>query len=315
MSGNGEVQAGGLQARMSRMEGSGDEVAKSWLIDVIRGGTLEDAGNVPIDWVSREMPALVYEILGAVATGPDASLDPGAVARVRELAELRANADPARAAREILLLQTALLESLRRELAVSDPLLFADAAERLAGIFSQVAGASVEALIGGAHSPDHAPPSPARSRVRMRRRVEQMLAQNQRYGQPFTLLMVGVEGPGARLNGEENAAVDVAASALRERIRAVDDAFCVEEDELCVIAPNQTAVDGIAIAERLTATLAEIDRAQGLGVSFAAGVVACPEHGEDVERLLSVADTAMWRARATGRQVAVGGVQDLSQDS
>jgi diguanylate cyclase (GGDEF)-like protein len=127
--------------------------------------------------------------------------------------------------------------------------------------------------------------------------------------------MVGVEGPGARTNGEDSEALAVAAEALRESIRAGDDAFFVEEDELCVLAPNQTAVDGIAIAERLTAALGQIDSERGLGVSFAAGVVACPEHGVEVERLISVADTAMWRARATGRHVAVGGVQDLSQDS
>jgi diguanylate cyclase (GGDEF)-like protein len=197
-------------------------------------------------------------------------------------------------------------------MALSDPLLFADAAERLAALFTQVAGAAAESLLDATSAQGGTEPAPAQAG--MRRRVEQLLALSRRYGQPFSLVMVGVEGPGTRSNGEDSEALGIAAKTLRDSIRAGDDAFFVEEDELCVLAPNQTAVDGIAIAERLTAALSVADRERNLGVTFAAGVVACPEHGIEVERLISVADTAMWRARATGRQVAVGGVQDLSQD-
>lgn len=313
MSGNGDAQAAALRARLDRLDGGGEEVAKAWLIDVIRAGSLADAGRLPIDWVSREMPALVTELLTAIAGGPEAQLEPSALSRMTELAELRGDIGPARAARELSLLQPALLGALRREMALSDPLLFADAAERLAFVFAQVAGASAEALLGSGGGAGSAP-EPVLTQVGMRRRVEQLLAQSKRYGQPFSLVMVGVEGPGTRSNGEDSQALAFAAKALRDSIRTVDDAFFVEEDELCVLAPNQTAVDGIAIAERLTAALAELDTERGLGISFAAGVVACPEHGVEAERLLSVADTAMWRARATGRPVAVGGVQDLSQD-
>ena len=313
MSGNGDAQAAALRARLNRLDGGGEEVAKAWLLEVISAGSLADAGRLPIEWVSQEMPTLVSEMLAAIAAGSEPSLEASAVARVTELAEKRAEVGPARAARELLLLQSALLSGLRREMAVSDPLLFADAAERLATVFTQVAGAAAESLLGAA--PVGGGPEPGLAQAGMRRRVEQLLALSKRYGQPFSLVMVGVEGPGTRSNGEDSEALGIAARALRESIRAGDDAFFVEDDELCVLAPNQTAVDGIAIAERLTAALGRVDRERSLGVTFAAGVVACPEHGIDVERLLSVADTAMWRARATGRPVAVGGVQDLSQDS
>lgn len=313
MSGNGDAQAAALRARLTRLDGGGEEVAKAWLIDVISGGSLADAGRLPIEWVSQELPPLVSEMLSAIASGSEPALAPSAVARVTELAERRAEVGPARAARELLLLQSALLSGLRREMALSDPLLFADAAERLAVLFTQVAGAAAESLLGATPPPPAA--EPALAQAGMRHRLDQLLALSKRYGQPFTLVMVGVEGPGTRSNGEDSEAVAIAAEALRDSIRAGDDAFFVEEDELCVLAPNQTAVDGIAIAERLTAALSVVDRERSLGVTFAAGVVACPEHGIEVDRLISVADTAMWRARATGRQVAVGGVQDLSQDS
>ena len=313
MSGNGDAQAAALRARLDRLDGGGEEVAKAWLIDVISAGSLADAGRLPIEWVSKEMPALVSEMLTSIAAASEPTLEPSALARVTELAEKRAEVGPARAARELLGLQSALLTGLRREMALSDPLLFADAAERLAVLFTQVAGAAAESLLGAAPAAGAAEPAP--TQAVMRRRVEQLLALSRRYGQPFSLVMVGVEGPGTRSNGEDSEALGVAAKTLRDSIRAGDDAFFVEDDELCVLAPNQTAVDGIAIAERLTAALSVVDRERSLGVTFAAGVVACPEHGIEVERLISVADTAMWRARATGRQVAVGGVQDLSQDS
>ena len=43
---------------------------------------------------------------------------------------------------------------------------------------------------------------------------------------------------------------------------------------------------------------------QALGV--AVGVVSCPQHATEVERLLEMADSAMYRAKAAGERVAVG---------
>jgi GGDEF domain-containing protein len=41
-----------------------------------------------------------------------------------------------------------------------------------------------------------------------------------------------------------------------------------------------------------------------------AGVVSCPDHGADADQLLHKADAAMWRARAVGQPVGVGGLSD-----
>jgi predicted signal transduction protein with EAL and GGDEF domain len=43
---------------------------------------------------------------------------------------------------------------------------------------------------------------------------------------------------------------------------------------------------------------------QSLGV--AVGVVSCPQHATDVDQLLEMADSAMYRAKAAGERVAVG---------
>ena len=39
---------------------------------------------------------------------------------------------------------------------------------------------------------------------------------------------------------------------------------------------------------------------------MAIGVVACPEHGDEVHALLDAADGAMYRAKSGGETVAVG---------
>ena len=95
-------------------------------------------------------------------------------------------------------------------------------------------------------------------------------------------------------------------AALSESVRLVDETFRLEEDALCVLAPGQNTVGGVQMAERLLSQLDELERAGGLRIGISAGVVACPEHGNDADRLLHKADEAMWRARAVGQPVGVG---------
>ncbi len=100
------------------------------------------------------------------------------------------------------------------------------------------------------------------------------------------------------------------APALRDSVRLVDETFRLEEDALCVLAPNQTTIEGVQMAERLLGMLDELEAAGGLKITVSAGVVACPEHGSGAEALLRKADEAMWRARAVGQPVGVGALQD-----
>ena len=64
------------------------------------------------------------------------------------------------------------------------------------------------------------------------------------------------------------------------------------------------------MTERLLRLLDELEAAGGLRIAISAGVVACPEHGNDADELLRKADEAMWRARAVGQPVGVGALQD-----
>jgi len=80
-----------------------------------------------------------------------------------------------------------------------------------------------------------------------------------------------------------------------------------------VLAPGQDTVGGVQMAERLLSRLDDLERAGGLRIGISAGVVACPEHGNEADRLLHKADEAMWRARAVSQPVGVGALEVLEQ--
>lgn len=222
-------------------------------------------------------------------------------------------------AREVSSLQAALLAKLREELRDGDRDPFADAAEKLAEEFGSVTATAVAAVCDRPMQAPAAQPEATRQHAslfqpgHMRRRLDQLIEINKRYGHPFGLVVFDVDGPGAR-EGEgtesQGTMLAVVEAALRESVRLVDETFFLEEDALCVLAPNLTTVDGVQMAERLLGLLDELEAAGGLRIGISAGVVACPDHGNDAEELLKKADEAMWRARAVGQPVGVGSLQD-----
>jgi diguanylate cyclase (GGDEF)-like protein len=200
--------------------------------------------------------------------------------------------------------------------------LFADAAQRLADEFGSVAATAVGTLgeVAEPVAPAPAPaPAPAEGEHpslyrpgQLRRRLDQLLECRRRYQQRFALVVFDVEGPGARADeaGDRQTALAVVGAALGDSTRLVDEAFRLEEDALCVLAPGQDTIGGVQMAERLLDQLDDLERAGGLRIGISAGVVACPDHGEDAEALLRKADEAMWRARSVGQPVGVGVLQD-----
>lgn len=199
-------------------------------------------------------------------------------------------------------------EALAREL-------FAAAAQRLAEEFGSVTATAVSSLWEGqpATADVEAGEHPSLYRPgQLRRRLEQLLDCHRRYEQPFALVVFDVEGPGTRddAGGSRETALAVVGAALSESVRLVDETFRLEEDSLCVLAPCQDTVGGVQMTERLLAQLDDLERAGGLRIGISAGVVACPEHGDDADGLLHKADEAMWRARAVSQPVGVGALQD-----
>lgn len=225
-----------------------------------------------------------------------------------------------RLALKVSQLHADLLGSLHEEIGTNG-VDFAQAAQRLAGEFGSVTAAAIEAAEGS-------PPVPSNGHAlegqleelpslyqpgHMRRRLEQLLETNRRYGHPFGLAVFDASGPGVRPGdaaGGQETVLSIVGAALRDSIRIVDECFRLEEDALCVLAPCIGTVEGVQMCERLLGQLDDLERAGGLRISVSAGVVACPDHGTDAEELLHKADAAMWRARALGQPVGVGALQD-----
>jgi diguanylate cyclase (GGDEF)-like protein len=240
---------------------------------------------------------------------------------------LREGASAGRLAREVSTLQATLLGKLRKEMPDGDVDAFAGAAQRLAEAFGTVTAAAVDPVAAPGAAETLAPPaadpeaSPQPSKFpepethpslyrhgHMRRRLDQLLETHRRYGHPFSLAVFDVAGPATRNGhgGGAEAALTVVGHALRDNVRLVDETYRLEEDALCVLAPNQDTVGGVQMSERLLRALEELEAAGGLPIEISAGVVACPEHGTEADALLHNADEAMWRARSVGQPVGVG---------
>ena len=246
--------------------------------------------------------------------------------------------DAGRIALDVAAMHAELLGKLREELGPEGGEGFAEAAERLAREFGAVTATALDAADRGrdpalpsapprerfksaAHLPEENPmgatePQELASLYQpghMRRRLEQLVETNRRYGHPFGIAVFDASGPGTRngdVGGGRETVLSILGAALRDSIRIVDEAFRLQEDAICVLAPNLRTVEGMQMAERLLAKLEELERAGGLRIAVAAGVVACPEHGADADELLHKADAALWRARAVGQPVGVGALQD-----
>jgi diguanylate cyclase (GGDEF)-like protein len=237
---------------------------------------------------------------------------------------------PSRIALKVSELHADLLGTLHEEIGNGGGT-FVQAAQRLATEFGSVTAAAVE-LAQAASPPAHAATNGAKAAPlektvegqleelpslyqpgHMRRRLEQLLETNRRYGHPFGLAVFDASGPGTRpgdVAGGQETVLSIVGAALRDSIRIVDEAFRLEEEAICVLAPNIGTVEGVQMCERLLGQLDDLERAGGLRISISAGVVACPDHGAEAEELLHKADAAMWRARAVGQPVGVGALQD-----
>ena len=257
----------------------------------------------------------------------------------------RRDGSPAgRLAEQVASLHASLLGKLRDELGGDEGEQFAAAAQRLAAEFGSVTATAVDAAYEGAAgvssrgraavppatpppepltpvpAPEPEPESAQRRELaslylpgHMRRRLDQLLETNRRYGHPFGLAVFDASGPDTRNGGSgtgQETVLAILGAALRDSIRIVDEAFRLEEDAICVLAPNLRTVEGMQMAERLLGQLDELERAGGMRIAVSAGVVACPDHGGDANELLHKADAAMWRARAVGQPVGVGALQD-----
>jgi diguanylate cyclase (GGDEF)-like protein len=305
---------GAMRGHLARLEGAREQLAKNWLMRVIERSSLRDLEGLPLAWVSRELAEMVAGVLHAVAEAepgsrPEVSDDE--LERAKQLGLLHQGPDAAaRLAANLATLQAVLIGALGERVPPGESAVIAMAAERLAEVFGDLQAAAAGALVRGRQwEQDLDSLTGLKTNDQLRTRVEGLIEAEKRYGHPFTLLLLDVEGlkrmndAGGRDAGDR--VLQAVAGSVRGDLRVTDEIYRLGDDEFCVLAPNQTAPQARLLAERLAGAVGEIDFADGLRPSVAVGVVSCPEHGRDASRLLELADTAMYQARAEGRAVEV----------
>jgi diguanylate cyclase (GGDEF)-like protein len=305
-----------MDGPIARLEETRGELAKAWLMRALGRSSLEEIERLPTARIARELPELIAEI--ARAARGDA--DPDTARHVdwaRRLAELTGHegALDAQVIRAVTGLQSVMIAALHRQLRTLDPVETLRAVERLTEIFSAMQAEAVEEALRvrsrelewlgttdeltGLHNDRY-----------LRQELHHLVAMQRRYGQPFALLVVDIDGLG-RINDAfgsaagDRALVDVA-TAMGEAVRTVDTPVRMAGDEFCVLLPNQTATRARVLAERIAEAIAEIEGPAAQPLSAAIGVVSCPQHGVEPDDLMAAGDTAMWAAKAAGEPIAIG---------
>jgi diguanylate cyclase (GGDEF)-like protein len=309
-----------IRGPLARLDRARDELAKAWLVRLIERASLDEIKELPTDRIARELPELISDIVGTVSetNGDPYDLSEEQADRAAALGALRSGRETSAGdvARDVAALQAVLVRALRDELAENEPARFAEAVERLADATGAIQAAAVEELIRRRsrelESQANTDALTGLGNLRhLQKQIGHMLEVHKRYGHPFGVLLMDIDGLKRINDAHGHPAGDrvlmQVAMTLQRSIRSVDVAARLGGDEFCVLAPEQAPEPATTLAERLaTAVRDEVASPGDPPVSLSIGVVSCPTHGNEAETLIDTADRAMYRAKAAGDSVALG---------
>jgi diguanylate cyclase (GGDEF)-like protein len=129
-----------------------------------------------------------------------------------------------------------------------------------------------------------------------------------RYGTPVSLIMVDVDHF-KRVNdtyGHEagDAVLRQVAAIIQDGVRSTDTCFRYGGEELALLLPKASCEDATDLAERLRQRIVEtvaFHKGAAIPVTASFGVATYPETVREREKLFPEADTALYRAKADGR--------------
>lgn len=135
------------------------------------------------------------------------------------------------------------------------------------------------------------------------------LARVRRYGAALSLLMLDVDHFKRINDSHGHKAGDIVlrqlSTTLRETLRPVDVIGRLGGEEFAVLLPGTKLAEAIEVAERLREIIAasEVKREAGLPLRFTVsiGVVSLEQPDSNLDTLLSLADRALYQAKAGGR--------------
>jgi diguanylate cyclase (GGDEF)-like protein len=288
-----------------------DQLAKNWLLRMIDRTPLAAVGELPIPLLTAEAPPLIDSILETLAA-PEAATELAEPDRARatRLARMRTGPSaPEQIPLDLAALQSLLVQELRHELPEREPDDYARAVERLANVFGSIQGAVATELVAeGSVGAGEDPVTGLGGPARLDEWLRMLLAEQRRYGHPFGLALVDVDGLGRINDAYGHDAGDrmlvAVAGIVRRQLRDVDRAFRLDEDEFAIVATHTDAPRLVPMATRIANLISRSQSAEGPRIAIAAGVVDCPGDGISAERLLESATEATYAAKASGAAVA-----------
>ena len=138
-------------------------------------------------------------------------------------------------------------------------------------------------------------------------RLESEMTRSTRYGRPFTLVVLDVDGfksvndRHGHLAGD--AALEQLGLVLRAGLRAADTAYRIGGDEFALLLPETSAPEARAAIERIAEDLEAAGDRAGTPLRASFGVIVGEGGLTDAERLLRSADAAMYEAKRTGAHI------------
>jgi len=154
------------------------------------------------------------------------------------------------------------------------------------------------------------------NRRRFERQLEREVARMERYGHPFSLLMIDIDSFKDLNDSFGHDAGDEAirrlSKVLREGTRGIDLAARIGGEEFAVLLVETSREGGLEVAERLRAAIKtlEIPSARFITASF--GVAECPGDAQTAADVLKAADVALYEAKRNGRDRVVAMEPPLS---
>jgi len=154
---------------------------------------------------------------------------------------------------------------------------------------------------------EHDPLTRLYNRRAFNHRLRQESARARRYGTPFALVVLDVDGF-KRINDRHghmagDAALARVADLLAQHLRAPDAAFRIGGDEFALVLTEVDLDEAAAVVMRIAARFEEACAAEGQMVTASFGVAAFGGSLQDEDAVLRAADAAMYAAKRSGERV------------